>query len=103
MSGGGALFRLLGRPATLAWVPLSGFAAVSALVVASMAWVALDASFPGTAPIVANLALGRGSPMAVLVPMFSAMIGLLAGQAIKELQHCHFSWALPGCLVRSKR
>ena len=96
MSGGGALSRLLGRPATLAWVPLSGFAAVSGLVVASMAWVALDASFPGTAPIVANLALGRGSPMAVLVPMFSAMIGLLAGQAIKELQHCHFSWALPG-------
>ncbi len=34
--------------------------------------------------------------MTVLTLVFPAMIGILVGQSIKELQHCHFSWLLPG-------
>ena len=95
MSWGGALYRLLRRPAVLAWIPLAGFASVSAMLAVAMVWLWVDFSLPGAARIVANLAFGDGAPMSVLVLAFSTMTGMFVGQAIKELQHCHFSWALP--------
>jgi hypothetical protein len=84
MSGGGALLGLLRRPAALAWVPLSMLVSVAVYGAGEIFWeIALDSPF------------GRLEWSRVVVWLFPALIGLLVGQAIKELQHCYFSWALP--------
>jgi hypothetical protein len=80
---GSALYRLLLRPATFAWVPL---AALVALTLGTL-FSALLRSYVG-----APASSGR---MGTVGWTLAAFIGLLVGQAIKELQHCHFSWGLP--------
>lgn len=84
MSSGGALFRLLWRPVALAWFPLGALCSVTAMMGAALFW---EIGVAGK--------YGAVSAVGTVQWMFPAMIGLLVGQAIKELQHCHFSWALP--------
>jgi len=84
MSWGAALYRLLGRPATVAWIPLAGLASFTATVFGMSVWeLFMDTYYRGP----------QASATAILV--FPALIGLLVGQAVKELQHCHLAWMLP--------
>ena len=86
MSGGGALFRLLLRPAALAWVPLSMLVSVVVFAAVALFWEIITGPYPP---------FPRPEWVHMVVWLFPALIGLLVGQAIKELQHCYFSWALP--------
>jgi hypothetical protein len=84
---GAALYRLLLRPAAFAWVPLAALA--------SLTLVGLMAVF---LRLVVDSSVLSG--IGALSWTLAALIGLLVGQAIKELQHCHFSWGLPGLRSR---
>jgi hypothetical protein len=83
MSWGLALYRLLRRPAAYSWVPLA--------VAASMAstWLAAVVLF-----VVGDIP-GSG-PIPSIYISFATLIGILVGQAVRELLHCPFSWGLPG-------
>ena len=81
MNTGVAMYRLLRRPVTLAWIPLAALIAISATAFASVIWIALGERAPG--------------PGVAFSWTFAALIGLLVGQAINEAQHCQFAWMLP--------
>lgn len=92
MRRGGALPGLLWRPAALAWIPLSACVALAVAMFGTFVWW----------QILGN-SIQRPVSARTLVWVFPALIGLLVGQATKELQHCHFSWALPALRRRLLR
>jgi len=87
MDWGAALFLLLRRPAAYSWVPLAGFASLVSVWLVAVWLFVIDAR-PGD------------GPAAPVYLSFATLIGLLVGQSIRELQHCQFSWGLPGLRKR---
>ena len=84
---GAALFRLLRRPAAFAWLPLAAFASLAALVLLLVLMALFDQP-------------PRRDQLVVILITLAALIGVLVGQSIRELQHCRFSWALPRLRAR---
>jgi len=82
MRWGFALYRLLRRPAAYAWVPLSAAASMASTWLAAIV-LFLVGDMPGSGPVPA------------VYISFATLIGVLVGQAVRELLHCPFSWGLP--------
>jgi len=81
---GAPLYRLLWRPATLAWIPTAAICAFIPMVFVLS--IRLAFGLPEL-----ELSAGRAIQVLTLV----AMMGLLVGQIVRELQHCPWSWAVP--------
>jgi hypothetical protein len=80
---GAALYRLLWRPATLVWLPTAAICAFIPMLFVVTLRSALELNFDDNA--------GAAIQAVTLV----AMMGLLVGQIVRELQHCAWSWAVP--------
>lgn len=79
---GAPLYRLLRRPAAYAWLPLALMVAFTVIVLGFF-----------LASVIGQTR--RTPPLAGTLWVYAAFLGLLVGQAIKEVMHCRFSWGLP--------
>ncbi len=80
----GAFYRLAARPAVMLFFVL-------ALITGWGVTTMLGRGFPELDP----------DPTIIKAIVYSALIGLLAGQLVRELQHSTFTWTLPGVARRT--
>jgi hypothetical protein len=91
-----ALGRLLARPAMLFWL----FTLLSStLMLVELAGAVRGVRFPMDALISAGRSPASADALYLLhftLVVLSGLVGFLAGQAAREVQHAYFAWAVPG-------